>query len=72
MKWHDSDKFRKAWSIIRLVFKLLLLAGIMIFLAVALNDPANKQHTVYLYLSIGVLSAFLIAVIFFTHRKHND
>lgn len=72
MKWYETDKFRKGWSIARLIFKLLLLAAIIVFLAVVLNDLGNKEHTLFLYLSLGVLAVFLVGVIFLTHSKSND
>ncbi len=72
MKWFESEKFRKGWSIARLVFKLLLLIAIIAFLAAVLNDNSNKAHMLYLYLSLGVLGVFLAGVILATHRKSND
>ncbi len=72
MKWYQSDKYRKAWSIIRLTAKLLVLAAMMVFLGFVLNDPYDSQNNLYLYLSLGALSVFLLAVIFFTHRRSDD
>ncbi len=72
MKRYDSDKFNRGWSIATLVFKFILLIALIVFLAIILNDSSNKQHTIYLYLSLGVLALFLGAVILITHKKSDD